>query len=419
MSRIEQLYDRVISYLGGLFSNRQRHELEKAMMQDVFDEEAFEGLSGLSAEELRSDMDTLNNLLQNRVKPGRKRFLNIYFRIAAALVILAGVGSILYVLLKPPAPKIVAEKSVPERQVLAAAPEVAATGDPVAEEVQEQAKVPVTMPEIQPEPTGDQEEFQDSKLAERETAGETRVMAEARSQAPPVQRKEKSADRAATSDQQIIGTLKGRIVDSEGIALPGVTIIEQSTNQGTISGIDGSFSIRVAGKSSKLALNYIGYKPLEITAEEINGSTITLQEDLLALDEVVVVGYGTQKKYDVTGAVSVIEAEEISPGGKAIPYDFIKPLPPGGSLKAYKKWVDDRLDYSKFRDLTGRNKVQVTLTVNNDGSVSNIGIRETVPAPLAEELHGIISQSHRWQPALKDSTPVNADIAIRFIITVE
>jgi outer membrane biosynthesis protein TonB len=418
MSRIELLYDRVISYLGGLLSNRQRHDLEKEMMQDVFDEDAFEGLSGLSAEELRSDMDTLNNRLQNRIKPAEKRFLNTYFRIAAALVILVGVGSILYVLLKSPAPTIVAEKSVPEKQVVPAPPEVADTGDPVTEDVQEQAEVPVTLPETQPEPTVDREEVRVNDLAEQEAAGETRVMAEARSEAPPVERREKSA-RAVTAGEQITGTLRGRIVDSEGIALPGVTIIDQSTNQGTISNIDGSFSIGVASKSSTLAFSYIGYKPLEIAAEEINGSTITLQEDLLALDEVVVVGYGTQKKSDVTGAVSVIEAEEISPGAKSVPYDFIKPVPPGGSLKAYKKWVDDRLDYSKFRDLSGRNKIQVTLTVNNDGSVSNIAIAETAPASLAEELHRIISQSPRWQPALKDSTPVGADIAIRFIITVE
>lgn len=419
MSRIELLYDRIISYLGGLLSNRQRHELEKEMMQDVFDEEAFEGLSGLSAEELRSDMDTLVNRLHGRLKPAGKRFLNIYFRIAAALVIVVGVGSLLYVLLKSPAPKIVAQKSVPEKQALAPAPAIADTGDSVAEVVEEKVKVPPAIPKILPEPAVEQTEVQDIGLSERETAGEVRVMEEARSEAPPVRRMEKSAARAEAADQQITGTLRGRIVDSDGIALPGVTIIDQSTNQGTVSDTDGSFSIGVAGKRSTLAFSYLGYKPLEIAAEDINGSTITLQEDLLALDEVVVVGYGTQKKKDVTGAVSVIEADEISAGGKSVPYDFIKPVPPGGSLKTYKKWVDDRLDYSKLRDLTGKNKVQVTLTINNDGSVSNIEIRKTVPALLADELHRIISQSPRWQPALKDSTPVVADIAIRFIITVE
>jgi hypothetical protein len=97
MSRIEHTYNQIVRYLNGLLSNRERHDLEKEMMRDTFDEEAFEGLNQLSAGELEADIDVLMKRLDERIQPKKKRNLVTFYRMAAAIILLVGVGSILYV----------------------------------------------------------------------------------------------------------------------------------------------------------------------------------------------------------------------------------------------------------------------------------------------------------------------------------
>ena len=105
--------------------------------------------------------------------------------------------------------------------------------------------------------------------------------------------------------------INGMVIDESGIAIPGVNILVKDTNKGTVSDFDGNFTLSDIQVGSTLIFSYVGY----ITYEEIvtNSSklTITLQEDLAKLDEVVVIGYGTQTKKEITGAVSVVGAETI------------------------------------------------------------------------------------------------------------
>jgi len=92
-------------------------------------------------------------------------------------------------------------------------------------------------------------------------------------------------------------------------ALIGASIIEEGTTNGTISDIDGSFSLTVS-EGSNLEISYIGYKNKTVLAST-SGMTIYLSKDAALLDEIVVVGYGSQKKSDLTGAISSIGIEEI------------------------------------------------------------------------------------------------------------
>ncbi|WNH11305.1 SusC/RagA family TonB-linked outer membrane protein [Thalassobellus suaedae] len=104
--------------------------------------------------------------------------------------------------------------------------------------------------------------------------------------------------------------ISGSIVDSSGIPLPGANILEKGTSNGTQSDFDGNYSLKVTDENSVLVVSYIGYTTREI---ELNGETtinITLRENASALDEVVVVGYGTQRKSDLTGSVSVVDVDE-------------------------------------------------------------------------------------------------------------
>ncbi len=110
-----------------------------------------------------------------------------------------------------------------------------------------------------------------------------------------------------TSAQSISGT----IVDATNNPLIGAAIVIQSTNVGTVTDIDGKFEI-AATPEDILVFSYIGYKPQEIQVGANRNFTITLLEDSEILDEIVVVGYGSQKKSDITGAVSTIKAEDLT-----------------------------------------------------------------------------------------------------------
>ncbi|WP_088341677.1 SusC/RagA family TonB-linked outer membrane protein [Robiginitalea sediminis] len=93
--------------------------------------------------------------------------------------------------------------------------------------------------------------------------------------------------------------------------LPGVNVIVKGTNRGTSADFDGAFQLSDLSVGEVLEFSYIGYLRKEYTVRGPESITITLQEDVSALDEVVVIGYGTQTKKEITGAVSVVGAETI------------------------------------------------------------------------------------------------------------
>ena len=105
--------------------------------------------------------------------------------------------------------------------------------------------------------------------------------------------------------------LKGSVVDENDVPLPGATILEKGTSNGTTTDFDGDFEIIVSGPNAVLVVSYIGYSTEEIVVGNQTILSIQLNADSSKLDEVVVVGYGTQRKSDVTTAVSSIKGDAI------------------------------------------------------------------------------------------------------------
>lgn len=104
--------------------------------------------------------------------------------------------------------------------------------------------------------------------------------------------------------------IKGKVTDQNGNAIPGATVLVESSTTGTATDLNGNFSIDVP-EGSVLVISFIGYEPQRITVENQSLLNVILQEDLSSLEEVVVVGYGTVKKSDLTGSVSSIKGESI------------------------------------------------------------------------------------------------------------
>ena len=112
-----------------------------------------------------------------------------------------------------------------------------------------------------------------------------------------------------TANAQI--KVRGTIVDDKNEPLIGVNIQEEGTTNGSISDVNGQYSITVAGIDSKLSFSFISYKTI---VEKVGNRTVinvTLVEDSELLQEVVVVGYGVQKKSDLTSSISSVKGKEV------------------------------------------------------------------------------------------------------------
>ena len=105
--------------------------------------------------------------------------------------------------------------------------------------------------------------------------------------------------------------LSGHVTDNKGIALPGVTIVVKGTNIGIISDTNGNFKIQIPSDIKTLQLSFIGMRSQEIALGAKTEITIVMEEEIVGLNEIVAVGYGTQKKRDLTGAISSIKANDI------------------------------------------------------------------------------------------------------------
>ena len=105
--------------------------------------------------------------------------------------------------------------------------------------------------------------------------------------------------------------ITGHVVDSQGEPIIGAPIIERGTSNGTVTDLDGNFSIEVKN-NSKIAISYIGYSTREYNAANVSKLSIAMHENDKSLEEVVVVGYGVQKKSSVTGAIVSTAGKELA-----------------------------------------------------------------------------------------------------------
>lgn len=106
------------------------------------------------------------------------------------------------------------------------------------------------------------------------------------------------------------GSVKGKVTDDKGDAIPGVSITVQGTQQGTLTDAEGVYSIDVAGNAT-LVFSFLGYLKQEVAVSNRSTIDVSLKTDTKALEEVVVVGYGTQRKVETTGSIASVKAADL------------------------------------------------------------------------------------------------------------
>ncbi len=105
-------------------------------------------------------------------------------------------------------------------------------------------------------------------------------------------------------------TVTGTVVDATGAGMPGVNVLVKGTPQGTVTDAQARFTVTAASDAT-LIFTFVGYKTTEVAVNGRTNIDVTIQEDLTSLDEVVVIGYGTQKRSDLTGAVGQVGADNL------------------------------------------------------------------------------------------------------------
>src|ERR1700744_5746968 len=108
-------------------------------------------------------------------------------------------------------------------------------------------------------------------------------------------------------------TISGKVIDlTDGSILPGVSVQIKGTNTGTVTDIGGTFHLVAPSSNVVLVLSYTGYEPRQINAKDIKSGIIALRTTDKSLDEVVVVGYGVQKRATITGSVATLQNKDIT-----------------------------------------------------------------------------------------------------------
>ena len=155
----------------------------------------------------------------------------------------------------------------------------------------------------------------------------------------PVLKKEVKNSRDFLINDAII--IKGQVTDENGQPLSGVSINEKGTRNGTVTDLQGNFELRVQSSASILLISFVGYNLQEVKAEQ-ESLHIVLQKNVSSLDSVVVIGYGTQKRSDLTGSISSIKSDDIASlpvpdigqaiEGKAAGVQIVSPGAPGSNV---------------------------------------------------------------------------------------
>ncbi|HPR62015.1 MAG TPA: carboxypeptidase-like regulatory domain-containing protein, partial [Prolixibacteraceae bacterium] len=113
-----------------------------------------------------------------------------------------------------------------------------------------------------------------------------------------------------TGTQLMAQVISGKVTDKSGDTLPGANVVVKGTTNGTVTDFDGNYRLEVKTSDAVLVISFLGYQTLEIPTQGRLVIDVVLESDVASLDEVVVIGYGTQRRRDLTGSVSSVSAEQ-------------------------------------------------------------------------------------------------------------
>jgi len=184
----------------------------------------------------------------------------------------------------------------------------------------------------------------------------------------------------------------GKITTQGGVPVPFVNVVVKGTSQGTSADIDGNFSIKVS-MNQTLVFSYIGYNTLEIPINNQTIINVELQENVAALDEVVVVGYGTQQKKDLTSAISVVKSDQIQKRQSTTVAESLQGLATGVNVRGGgQPGQEAKIEIRGLKNLQNANPLYVidglVTTANRDFNPNDIESIQILKDAAAAAIYG-------------------------------
>lgn len=188
-------------------------------------------------------------------------------------------------------------------------------------------------------------------------------------------------------------SIRGKVTDTSGGSLPGVSVVVKGTTNGTITDVDGNYTINNLPENATLQFSFVGMKSTEAVVGTKTTLNVTMAEEAIGLDEVIAVGYGTQKKADLTGAIEVVKMETLK--GVAVSS--------GNSMQALQGRVPG-LYIEKTGSPTGAPSRILIRGVNTLGDPNPLYIIDGVPTKRPEVFQSLNPGSIESVQVLKDAS---------------
>ena len=404
---------KLLDYIRGLRKGKEAHRLEKESMQDPFLADAMDGYN-----QVEGNHEQRIEKLRMQVSAHSAKKKNTYaitWSIAACLIIGFGISSYFLFLKKsmtdevfiaeesvstklaepaaPPTPAIPATPTVPatpQKEIALATTKVKTDSTPISEITARQADKKDMIAEIQTTSQPQGAPVAAVPMMEEvseETAALQEVVATIDTFESESDKKMKLAKVATILPQN--NMIKGRVTDEKGEPLIGASVTYKGTNIGTITNMNGEFSLVKKDDKKRLTAEYIGYDPVEIRVDTSRTMLIAMNENKQTLNEVVVVGYGAKKNKKSTTLGSDAKVKEQTE--KEIT------LQPVIGKRSYQKYLKEHLvrpTDEKCAQVKG--KVVLTFLINKEGRPFYIKVKESLCESADKEAIRLIQEGPDW-----------------------
>ena len=365
---------KLLDYIRGLRKGKEAHRLEKESMQDPFLADAMDGYN-----QVEGNHEQRIEKLRMQVSAHSAKKKNTYaitWSIAACLVIGFGISSYFLFLKKSMTDEVfIAEESVPAKLPEATTP--ATPTNPAT------PAAPVT-------PRADKKEMSASAVIEPMMEEALEQTAELQEVAATMDTSESASDKKMRKAKVVTipnsNIIQGKVTDEKGEPIIGASVAYKGTNIGTITNMNGEFSLVKKEGKKQLTAQFIGYDPVEIPVDTSQTMLIAMNENKQTLNEVAVVGYGTNKNKKSTTVVTAKEQADKD----------MTPQPVIGKRK-YQKYLKENLvrpTDEKCAQVKG--KVVLTFLVNKEGRPFYIKVKESLCESSDKEAIRLIQEGPDW-----------------------
>ena len=405
---------KLLDYIRGLRKGKEAHRLEKESMQDPFLADAMDGYN-----QVEGNHEQRIEKLRMQVSAHSAKKKNTYaitWSIAACLMIGFGISSYFLFLKKSMTDEVfIAEESVstklaepaapltpaipatptvpatPQKEIALATTKVKTDSTPVSEITARQANKKDMIAKIQATSQPQQGVLVATVPVMEEVSEETAALQEVVATMDTFEsesdKKMKLAKVATILPQN--NMIKGRVTNEKGEPLIGASVTYKGTNIGTITNMNGEFSLVKKDDKKRLTAQFIGYDPVEIRVDTSRTMLIAMNENKQALNEVVVVGYGAKKNKKSVTAGTVVKGNEQA-------NKDITPQPVIGKRKFQKYLKENLVRPTDEKCAQVKGKVVLTFLVNKEGRPFSIKVKESLCESSDKEAIRLIQEGPDW-----------------------